>query len=683
MAGNREGPRAREPSGGIEGPEVEARKRTTVADDLGNRASGRLKRDPGRQQAEDSRGDAAQARSKRRARRFADGQETADPVGSRAVSDGGYSVSPSEINAEGIGARKETTLADELGVEASGRLKQKTARQHDGGGPEEGKPTRTRPKRFRQRHARLGGEGGNAGQDAPGAGKGNAGAAASRLKASKGARHALRFADDVGAVAHASVMGEDDGDASEGAVREAGRRIRPSGRAALSGMRKRNAPITSGAAGASAETAPVRLRDGPAFATKAGGKPGDATGAAGTARERGSRLSGFWRRRAWRRSARAQAAARKAATTGETVPLRGLSALKARFRRMFTAGGGGKAAVAIAAAVALAVTFAASALSTCSTVVTGVVQAVAATSYTADDREIKDADAAYTRMEAELEGQAQSAESSHPGYDEYRYQIGELGHDPFALASILTARYGDYTASQVAGFLEDVLDAQYELDFEESTETETVTTVDENGYERTDEVERHILTVRLVNHGLDHAARQLLSPDELASYEATYACKGNRDYLFPKPYAGNYGSTGAGFDWQPPGEAMSDAKFAAMYNEGKKYLGWPYVWGGGSPETGFDCSGFVSWVLTASGVCNTGRQITDGLLSFCSQVSREQARPGDLVFFTGTYETDLKTSHVGIYLGDGMMMHCGDPIQITSIDTPYWQAHLYGFGRIR
>ena len=286
-------------------------------------------------------------------------------------------------------------------------------------------------------------------------------------------------------------------------------------------------------------------------------------------------------------------------------------------------------------------------------------------------------------MEAALEGQAQAAESSHPGYDEYRYQIGELGHDPYALASILTARYGAYEASQVTDFLQEVLDAQYSLTFEESSETETVTVIDATtGEESFQEVTSRILTVRLDNRGLDHAARQLLTPDELASYEATYATKGNREDLFPEPYAGNYGSTGAGFDWRPTGEAMSDEKFAAMYAEASKYLGWPYVWSGASPSTGFDCSGFVSWVLTASGVANVGHQITDGLLSLCTQVSRDQAKPGDLVFFTGTYETNLTTSHVGIYLGEGMMIHCGDPIQITSIDTPYWQAHLYGFGRI-
>ena len=675
MAGDPRGARA----GGMsdaEDPsdqEVTARKATTIADDLNGRRSGRLKQDGGRlregtAEAQDGTARLRKAQKKRVLR--TEGAEGATADAPENAQDQSSDVT--------VRARKEAHLADELGVDPSGRLKQGASRLHDGNAdaPDAAEPHGRSGKRTSRLRAEA--------ADAPADGK-TPGGARGKLRPQKAARHALRFAEDAGAVADAAVMDDGEGDASEDALREGERRMMPAGKRALArGGRKQR---TAGAAPAPASQSPAtggspRLRDGPAFATNAG-EPRPPASSRTVRTADGSKIAGFWKQNRWKRAARAEAAARKAAETGETGALSGMAALKAHIQRMFTAGGAGRGAIAVAVAITMAAMFALAALSTCSTVGTAVVQAAAATSYVADDQEMKDADAAYTQMEASLEGEAQSAKSSHPGYDEYRYQIGELGHDPFALASILTARYGDYKASDVTGFLREILAAQYSLTFEESTETEYVTVIDADGYETTQEVTRRILTVRLVNHGLDHAARQLLTPDELASYEATYAAKGNRDDLFPAPYAGNYGSTGAGFDWRPSGEALSDAEFAAMYAEGSKYLGWPYVWGGGSPDTGFDCSGFVSWVLTSTGVCNTGRQITDGLLSYCTQVSREQARPGDLVFFTGTYETDLLTSHVGIYLGDGMMMHCGDPIQITSIDVPYWQAHLYGFGRVK
>lgn len=675
MAGDSRGTRARDPSG-VEAapePEVTARKATTIADDLNARRSGRLKQDGGRLRE----GTAETRDATSRFRRIQKKQALQAGNAERAENDASDRA-PSPSGDAAVKARKEASLADELGVDPSGRLKQGASRLHDGGGdaPEAAEPHA----RFGKRASRLRAEA----TASPENGKAPDGAHG-KLRPQKAARHALRFAEDAGAVADAAVMDDGEGDASEDALREGERRMRPAGKRALArGGRKQR---TAGAAPAPASQSPAtggspRLRDGPAFATNAG-EPRPSASSRTVRTADGSKIAGFWKQNRWKRAARGEAAARKAAETGETGALRGMAALKARIQRMFTAGGAGRGAIAAAAAIAMAAMFALAALSTCSTVGTAVVQAAAATSYVADDQEMKDADAYYTQMEAALEGEAQAAESSHPGYDEYRYQIGELGHNPFALASMLTARYGDYRASDVTGFLREILAAQYSLTFEESAETEYVTVIDADGYETTQEVTRRILTIRLVNHGLDHAARQLLTADELASYEATYAAKGNRDDLFPAPYAGNYGSTGAGFDWRPSGEALSDAEFAAMYAEGSKYLGWPYVWGGGSPDTGFDCSGFVSWVLTSTGVCNTGRQITDGLLSYCTQVSREQARPGDLVFFTGTYETDLLTSHVGIYLGDGMMMHCGDPIQITSIDVPYWQAHLYGFGRVK
>ena len=704
MGGRWKSGRPREPSEhGIDVDEVEvtARKTTTLADDLGSRQSGRLKQDGGRLRDGSAEGPSGGGRRFRQRRQQGSPEKAAETFGeadTAEVCDSGTleerHVAPAADVGADVTARRETTLADELGVEPSGRLKQGASRQHsvlaDGGSP-----TRTKGRRLQGQPQRLRAESaeGAAATVETGGKACGAPAHAGKLRPSKAARHALRFAEDAVAVAGSSVMNENDGDVSEDAVREGGRRLAPAGRRALPRSRRasgagRKAPVgPDGAvkatgAGTAPPPASARLRDAPSSSTAPAGEPGAVRKTPG-ATGNGGGIHGFWRRGRWKKAARAEAAARKAATTGEAGTLQGIVAVKARLRRMFTAGGAGRAGIALAATAALAVMFAASALSTCATLATGIADAMAATSYMAEDADIRGADEAYTRMEAALEGEAQAGESSHPGYDEYRYQIGELGHDPYALASILTARYGDYEASQVTGFLQEILDAQYSLTFEESSETETVTAIDPaTGEESVQETVRRILTVRLVNRGLDYAARQVLTEGELASYGATYATKGNREDLFPEPHAGNYGSTGAGFDWRPTGEAMSDEKFAAMYAEGSKYLGWPYVWGGGSPETGFDCSGFVSWVLTASGVANTGRQITDGLLSYCTQVSREQARAGDLVFFTGTYETDLLTSHVGIYLGDGMMMHCGDPIQITSIDTPYWQAHLYGFGRI-
>ena len=536
MDGRWKSGRPREPSEhGIDVDEIEvtARKATTLADDLGSRQSGRLKQDGGRLRDGSAEGPSDGGRRFRQRRQQGSPEKAAETFGeadTAEVCDSGTleerHVAPAADVGADVTARRETTLADELGVEPSGRLKQGASRQHsvlaDGGSP-----TRTKGRRLQGQPQRLRAESAEgAAATAETGGKAcGAPAHAGKLRPSKAARHALRFAEDAVAVAGSSVMNENDGDVSEDAVREGGRRLAPAGRRALPRSRRASgagckAPVgPDGAvkatgAGTAPPPASARLRDAPSSSTAPAGEPGAVRKTPG-ATGNGGGIHGFWRRGRWKKAARAEAAARNAATTGEAGTLQGIVAVKARLRRMFTAGGAGRAGIALAATAALAVMFAASALSTCATLATGIADAMAATSYMAEDADIRGADEAYTRMEAALEGEAQAGESSHPGYDEYRYQIGELGHDPYALASILTARYGDYEASQVTGFLQEILDAQYSLTFEESSETETVTAIDPaTGEESVQETVRRILTVRLVNRGLDYAVRKVLTEGE-------------------------------------------------------------------------------------------------------------------------------------------------------------------------
>lgn len=308
--------------------------------------------------------------------------------------------------------------------------------------------------------------------------------------------------------------------------------------------------------------------------------------------------------------------------------------------------------------------------------------AIASTTYQSSDEEIHSAEDSYKALEDALDRQINEMEQTHPGYDEYRYQVDEINHNPFQLISYLTALYGEFTADDVRETLNQMFQAQYTLNVWETTETRKRTVKDPvTGKEKTETYEYRILNITLTNHGIDYVARQNLTEDQYKLYEIYNLTSGNRPELFDASQLPS-GITTGGADGPTP-EALSDVKFEKMYNEAQKYLGYPYVWGGSSPSTSFDCSGFVSWVINNSGNgWNVGRCTAEGLRGKCSYVSADEAKPGDLIFFKGTYAT-RGASHVGIVIGDGKMIHCGKPIQIASYKTPYWNKHFYQFGRIR
>ena len=321
---------------------------------------------------------------------------------------------------------------------------------------------------------------------------------------------------------------------------------------------------------------------------------------------------------------------------------------------------------------------------------TGMMNAVVGTSYTAEDEDILGANEDYTALENELRQKIANIERTHPGYDEYRYQVDELGHNPYELTSYLIAKLRTYTRENVQGELRALFEAQYKLTLTEEVEiryrTETDTWTDEDGTTHTDTYEvpyeYYILHVRLQNKTLPVVVNSLLDAEQKEIYDITLELKGNKPYLWDDIYTSGGGSYDPGSDYTIPGEALSDPAFAALITEAEKYLGWPYVWGGSSPSTSFDCSGFVCCVYTASGVHNLPRTTATGIFNQCAYVSPADARPGDLIFFTKTYDCDGPVSHVGIYVGDGMMIHAGDPIKYASINTNYWQEHFYAFGRL-
>jgi cell wall-associated NlpC family hydrolase len=304
-------------------------------------------------------------------------------------------------------------------------------------------------------------------------------------------------------------------------------------------------------------------------------------------------------------------------------------------------------------------------------------QTSVASSYATEDSVIIAVDNVYTSYEAQVEDIATAAANQYPGYDEYRYVIDEIGHNPYELAALLTARYGEYSVASTSSFLKEILNSQYSATTTASTETRTRTTTDASGNTTEEEYSVSVLTVTLTNGGIDKAAQALLTEEELVHYALLVATNGNRDDLFSGTWP-----TSSDSGYSIPPEALSDSKFAAMIKEAEKYLGYPYVWGGSSPSTSFDCSGFVSWVINASGVGSVGRQTAEGLRQTCAYVSAADAKPGDLIFFQNTYPTS-GASHVGIYVGNGKMIHCGNPIQYTSIETSYWQSHFLSFGRIK
>ena len=328
-----------------------------------------------------------------------------------------------------------------------------------------------------------------------------------------------------------------------------------------------------------------------------------------------------------------------------------------------------------------------SAFSSCSILFSGTTQVSGQTIYTAEDRDIRGAETDYKKLEKELDKKIKRTPADHPGYDEYRYHLDAIEHDPWQLTSFLTTLYDDYTRSEVQAKLKETFAKQYKLTtwVEVQTRYRTVVMIDIfTGIPYTVQVpyEYRIFHTKLVNKGLEVVIREELNNDQWKRYEIFQDTLGGRPYLFKGglPAGGSDGSGTPGIDYTVPAEALTDEEFAAIYKEAQKYVGTPYVWGGSTPETGFDCSGYVCWVYNQNGY-DVGRTTANGLWNKSQHISEAEAKPGDLVFFEGTYDTPGK-SHVGIYLGNGMMVSAGDPIKYANIHSSYWQKYLSGFGRL-
>ena len=347
----------------------------------------------------------------------------------------------------------------------------------------------------------------------------------------------------------------------------------------------------------------------------------------------------------------------------------------------------------------LVILIVAGSISSCSVFMQGGTNVVIDTSYTAEDADILGAEEDYADLEAELQSRIDNIRTEYDGYDEYNISCDQIGHNPYELASYLTVMFENYKRNEVQGALQDLFDLQYELEIEEVVETryrtETVTETDtytdpETGETETDtytyEIEvpydYYILNVTLKNKSMGTAISESgLNEDKMQRYALLMQTYGNKPELF----AGNPNAIQVQdvLHYDIPGEALTDERFRKMITEAEKYLGYPYVWGGASPSTSFDCSGFVSWVINHCGNgWNYGRLTAEGLRQVCDIIPASEAKPGDLVFFQGTYNTS-GASHVAIYVGDNTMLHCGNPIQYARFDTPYWRQHFYCFGRIR
>ena len=328
-----------------------------------------------------------------------------------------------------------------------------------------------------------------------------------------------------------------------------------------------------------------------------------------------------------------------------------------------------KASVVIAA-IAIFLAAILGGLSSCAMMVGSGISGMFAATYTATDSAMLNVEAVYCAMEADLQAEIDAIETTYPGYDDYRYELDDIGHDPYVLISMLSALHdGSFTLEEAQDDLQTIFSHQYALTLTAQSELTGIDGRMRRGM---------ILCVELENVGMDWLPSELLSEEQLASYAAYMSTLGNREDLFA-------GVPGASTLIPPtyyeiPPEALEDRTFAAMIAEGEKYLGYPYVWGGSSPQTSFDCSGFVCWVINHSG-WSVGRTTAQGLYNICTPVLPANAKPGDLIFFVGTYDTP-DVSHVGIYVGGGQMLHCGNPISYASVNVPYWQEHFYCFGRL-
>ena len=332
-------------------------------------------------------------------------------------------------------------------------------------------------------------------------------------------------------------------------------------------------------------------------------------------------------------------------------------------------------AAAVALVLFIMLTMLTNIVSSCSLILEGISSSISGSTYPSDDADMLAAEAEYCAMEAQLQSDMDHYEDNHD-YDEYSLELDSIGHDPYVLISTLTAMYdGAWTIDEVRGTLRMLFERQYTL-----TETVNTSTVTDPENPEAEPQEYRIVDVKLKNNDLSHLPCEILSEAQLARYSVYMATLGNRPDLFPgSAYIGRYGE-GSYITYEIPPSALEDEAFAAIIAEAEKYLGYPYVWGGSSPSTSFDCSGFVCWVLNHSG-WNVGRTTAQGLCNFCTPVRYSDAKPGDLVFFMGTYDTP-EVSHVGIYVGNDMMIHCGDPISYSNLNSAYWQEHLYCYGRL-
>ena len=325
-----------------------------------------------------------------------------------------------------------------------------------------------------------------------------------------------------------------------------------------------------------------------------------------------------------------------------------------------------------------------SCMSSLVTVGNGVAGAIGASTYAAEDADLLGAEAAYCALEDELQRYLDTYTRTHD-YDEYHFDLDTIEHDPYVLLSIVCALHeGEWTLDEVRGTLQMLFDRQYILTEDVVVEVRyrTVTRTDSDGNDYDVEVpyNYYICTVTLENFNLSHVPVYIMDEETLSAYSLYMSTLGNRPDLFSGSQYPHASTLKEPTHYDVPPEALEDERFAAMLKEAEKYIGYPYVWGGSAPSTSFDCSGFISWVINHSG-WNVGRLGAQGLYNICTPVSSSQAKPGDLVFFVGTYDTP-GVSHVGLYVGNSVMLHCGDPISYTNLNSNYWQSHFYSFGRL-
>ena len=388
------------------------------------------------------------------------------------------------------------------------------------------------------------------------------------------------------------------------------------------------------------------------------------------------------------------AGGKKAASSGasaarsgvEQVIDKGKSTVSTAVNGLMTAAKSNAHVLVIVGVFVLLILMVMSGFSSCGILFSGGTQVSGQTIYTAEDRDIRGAEQDYKKLEKELDKKIKRTPQDHPGYNEYQYHLDPIEHDPWQLTSFLTTLYDDYTRSEVQGKLKEIFKKQYKLTtwVEVQIRYKTVWVISPAGIPVPTQVpyEYKIFHTKLENRGLEVVIREELTDDQWKRYEIFQDTLGGRPYLFNGglPPGGSDGSGAPGIDYTVPAEALTDSEFAAIYEEAKKYVGTPYVWGGSTPETGFDCSGYVCWVYNQNGY-DVGRTTANGLWNKCQHISEAEAKPGDLVFFEGTYDTPGK-SHVGIYLGNGMMVSAGDPIKYANIHSSYWEKHLAGFGRL-